>query len=145
MLREINEKGKRKVPDGAPTDFVKPRWERHVFSEDGIDKPLYETGSINELDNTFHSGEVRLPGSRRYADFEDYLFSRKRWKDTRNSDGPPVAINPELDEYLAQRSEELHRELAAVHRMISRGKLQNARIEDGELKFSRDKTSTPKA
>ena len=28
--------------------------------------------------------------------------------------------------------------------MISRGKLQNTRIEDGELKFSRDKTSIPK-
>lgn len=28
--------------------------------------------------------------------------------------------------------------------MISRGKLQNARIEDGELKFSSDKTSISK-
>ena len=28
--------------------------------------------------------------------------------------------------------------------MISRGKLQNARIEDGKLKFSRDKASIPK-
>jgi hypothetical protein len=62
---------------------------------------------------------VRLPGSRRYADFEVYLLSRKRWKDIRNSDGPPVAINPDLNEYLAQRSEELHRELATVNRMIS--------------------------
>jgi hypothetical protein len=33
---------------------------------------------------------------------------------------------------------------ATVNRMILRGKLQNARIEDGELKFSRDKTSLPK-
>ncbi len=87
MPREINEKGKRKVPDDAPTDFVKPCWERHVFSEDGIDKPLYETGSINELDNTFHSGEVRLPGSRRYTDFEDYLLLPERWKDIRNNGG----------------------------------------------------------
>jgi len=39
VLREINEKGKRKSPDDAPTDFVESRWERHVFSEDGIDKP----------------------------------------------------------------------------------------------------------
>ena len=46
VLREMNEKGKRKVPDGAPTDFVKPRWECYVFSEDGIDKPLYEMRAI---------------------------------------------------------------------------------------------------
>ncbi len=85
-----------------------------------------------------------VPGSRRYVDFEDYLLPRERWKDIRNNGGPPVAINPDLDEYLAQRSEELHRELTTVNQMISRGKLQNARIEDGELKFSRNKTSTSK-
>ena len=31
-----------------------------------------------------------------------------------------------------------------MNQMIPRGKLQNARIEDGESKFSRDKTSIPK-
>ena len=64
-----------------------------------------------------------VPGSRRYADFEDYV-PRERWKDMRNNGGPPVAINPDLDEYLAQRSEELHRELTTVNRMISRGKVK---------------------
>jgi hypothetical protein len=87
---------------------------------------------------------VWVPGSRRYADFEDYLLPRERWKDIRYNGGPPVAINQDLDEYLAQRSEELSWELTTVNRMISRGKLQNTRIEDGELKFSRDKTSIPK-
>jgi hypothetical protein len=38
----------------------------------------------------------------------------------------------------------LHRELATANRTILRGKLQNARIEDGESKFSRDKTSIPR-
>ena len=90
-------------------------------------------------------GDVWVSGSRRYADFEDYLLSRERWQDIRNNGGPPVAINPDLDEHLAQRSEELHRELATVNRMISGGKFQNARIEDGKLKFSRHKTSNPKA
>jgi hypothetical protein len=87
---------------------------------------------------------VWVPGSRRYADFEGYLLPRERWKDIRDNGGPPLAINPDLDEYLAQRSEELHRELTTVNLMISRGKLQNARSEDDELKFSRDKTSIPK-
>ena len=86
-----------------------------------------------------------VPGSRRYADFEDYLLPRKQWKDIGTNGGPPpVAINPDLDEHLAQRSEELHQELATVNRTISRGKLQNARIEDGELKLSKDKNSIPK-
>ena len=99
---------------------------------------------MNELNNALRSGEVWVSGSRRYADFEYYLLPRGRWKDIRNNGRPPVAINPDLDEYLARRSEELHRERTTVNRMISRGKLQNARIEDGELKYSRDKTSIPK-
>ncbi len=31
-----------------------------------------------------------------------------------------------------------------MNRMISRGKLQHTRMEDGKLKFSRDKTSIPR-
>ncbi len=89
---------------------------------------------MNELNNALRSGDIWVPGSRRYADFEDYLLPRERWEDIRNNGGTPVAINPDLDEYLVQRSEELHRELKTVNRMISRGKLQNARIEDGDNK-----------
>ena len=66
-----------------------------------------------------------VPCSRRYADFENYLLTRERWKDIRNNGRLPVAIKPDLNKYPAQRSEELHRELTTVNRMISRGKLQN--------------------
>ena len=86
-----------------------------------------------------------VPGRRRYADFEDYLLTRERWKDIRNNGRPSITIKPDLNEYPARRSEELHRELTTANRMISRGKLQNARIEDGELSFSRAKTSIPKS
>ena len=145
VLKEMNEKGKRKVPDDAPTDFVRPRWERHIFGEDGeIDKPFYEMGAMNELNRGLRSGDVWVPGSLRYADFEDYLLPRERWDSIKSNGGPPVAIAPDLDEYLAARSEELHQELIKVNRMISRGQLQNVRIENGELKFSRDKSAVPK-
>jgi hypothetical protein len=145
VLREMNEKGKRKVPDDAPTDFVRRRWQRHVFGEDGgIDKPFYEMGAMNELNNALRSGDVWVPGSRRYADFEDYLLPREQWEDIKKNGGPPVAINPDLDEYLAERSEELHHELTTVSRMISRGRLTNVRIEGGELKFSQGKSVLPR-
>jgi hypothetical protein len=137
----MNEKRKRKVPDGAPTDFVKPRWECYVFSEDGIDKPLYEMRAITS--SVWET--CGFPAAAATQTSRTTCLSRERWQDIRNNGGPPVAINPDLDEYLAQRSEELHREIATVNRMISRGKLQNARIEDGKLKFSRHKTSNPKA
>jgi hypothetical protein len=101
-------------------------------------------GAMNEPNNALHSGDVWVPGSRRYADFEDYLLTRERWKHVTNNGRPRVAIKPDPDEYLAQRFEELHRELATVNRMMSRGKLQNAWIEDGELGFVSYKISIPK-
>jgi hypothetical protein len=69
---------------------------------------------MNEPNNALRSGDVWVPDSR-YADFEDYLLPRERWKDIRNNGGPPLAINPDLDEYLPQRSKELHRELTTVN------------------------------
>lgn len=37
VLKEMNDTGKRKVPEDAPTSFIKPRWEHHVFDEGGIE------------------------------------------------------------------------------------------------------------
>ena len=99
---------------------------------------------MNEPNNALHSGDVWVPGSRRYADFEDYLLTRERWKDIGNNGRLSIAIKPDPDEYPAQRSEELHRELATVNRMISRGKLQNARIEDGEFEVLQRQDLQPK-
>lgn len=144
MLKELNATGKRKVPEDAPTGFVKPRWERHVFDEAGIDKRYYEMSAITELKNGLKSGDVWVPGSRKYADFEDYLLPRSTWERIRGNGGPPVAINPNLAEYLAERAAELQRELSEVGRLISRGKLRDVRLEDGELKFKRAKTTVPK-
>jgi hypothetical protein len=56
----------------------------------------------------------------------------------------PVAIDPDLDGYLAERSEELRRELSEVERLISRGELRDVRLEDGELRFRRAETSVPR-
>lgn len=145
VLKGMNASGKRKVPEDAPTSFVRPSWERHVFGEGGfIDKRYYEMSAVTELKNGLKSGDVWVPGSRKYADFEAYLLPRPSWERMRDDGGPAVAINPNLDEYLAERSEELHRELSEVERLISRGELRDVRLEDGELKFSRVKTEVPK-
>jgi hypothetical protein len=144
VLREMNATGKRKVPDDAPTSFVKPRWKRHVFDGGGIDRRYYEMSAVTELKNGLKSGDVWVPGSRKYADFEDYLLPRPSWERVRANGRPPVAVNPNLDRYLAGRSGELHRELSEVGRLISRGKLRDVRLEDGELRFSRAKTEVSK-
>ncbi|MDN8806985.1 hypothetical protein Q0N68_14380, partial [Staphylococcus aureus] len=34
-IRELNDSGKRKIPDGSPLSFVPKRWQKHVFDDEG--------------------------------------------------------------------------------------------------------------
>ena len=43
LLRELNLKNARRVPDNAPSGFIRPRWQKHVFSNEGINRRFYES------------------------------------------------------------------------------------------------------
>ena len=43
LLRELNLKNARRVPDHAPSGFIRPRWQKHVFTDEGIDRRFYES------------------------------------------------------------------------------------------------------
>jgi hypothetical protein len=42
LLRELNFKNARRVPNNAPSGFIRPRWQKHVFTSEGIDRRFYE-------------------------------------------------------------------------------------------------------
>ena len=81
VLRGMNRERKRKVPDRAPTRFVRKRWQPFVFSgENGsIDRHGWELCLLSELRGRLRSGDVYLEQSRRHADPESYLISDKEW------------------------------------------------------------------
>lgn len=149
MLREMNEKGKRKVPDDAPTAFVKPRWERHVFSEYGIDKPLYEMEAMNELNNALRSGDVRVPGENPEIQrrdiaafgcerfFEEQISSRKT-----DRPEPRAAMNfcREGDEFVVWKLDRFGRSLQDLIELV--GVLKERGVEFVSLRESLD-TTTP--
>lgn len=63
VLKEMNEKSKRKVPEDAPTSFVKPRWRDHVVGSEGeVDRRYYELSALSELKNGLRSGDTDLCG-----------------------------------------------------------------------------------
>jgi hypothetical protein len=46
-IRELNDSGKRKIPDGSPLNFVPKRWQKHVFDEKGnINRQYKETNAF---------------------------------------------------------------------------------------------------
>jgi hypothetical protein len=45
-----------------------------VFTEAGLDRRYYELCALTELKIALRSGDIWVPGSRQFRDFEDYLF-----------------------------------------------------------------------
>lgn len=80
ILRDLNESGKRKIPDDAPVDFVNAEWWKYVFDEkERINKKYYELCVLFELRTRLRSGDVWVEGSRRYARLDSYLIPAETW------------------------------------------------------------------
>ena len=92
-LRVMNRSNARKLPDDAPTSFLRKRWQPYVLTETGVDRHFYELAVLTELKNGLRAGDVWVPGSRQFKDFEEYLLGRERFAELRDTQALPVAIN----------------------------------------------------
>lgn len=130
LLREMNRTGKRKLPLDAPTSFVSPRWQPYVFRDEGIDRRYYELCALTELRNRLRSGDVWMPGSRQYQDFDSYLLDKKAFQQLLDNDAVPVAVSTDFSDYMTQRTKQLRLELSDVQNLMKHGHL----LEDVEIK-----------
>lgn len=80
ILRELNESGKRKIPDDASIDFIDAKWWNYVFDDnERFVKKYYELCVLFELRAKLRSGDIWVIGSRRYARLGSYLISAEDW------------------------------------------------------------------
>lgn len=133
VLKEMYQQVKRKVPDGAPTEFVRASWEPYVFAGELLDKRYYELCVLNELRNNLRSGDIWVEGSRRHRNFEDHLLPKESWRDY---DTWPLAIPEDFNTYWKQHTELLDQELQTVSTLIEQGELPDVSLEEGKLKIS---------
>lgn len=80
-IKDMNDTGKRKVPEGAPLDFVPNRWQKHVYDDDGsINRHYYEMAVLSELRNLVPAEKWKQEQSRMKLSsslsVEDYLRER---------------------------------------------------------------------
>ncbi|HEY0755253.1 MAG TPA: hypothetical protein VGD98_14935 [Ktedonobacteraceae bacterium] len=80
VLKELNETGRRAVPNHSPTDFVDGKWEPHVLKEENIDRHAYELCALSELRNGLRSGDIWINRSRQHKALEEYLLSDAEWQ-----------------------------------------------------------------
>jgi hypothetical protein len=79
VLKGMNDRQARKIPDDAPTSFIRKRWKNLVQTPDGIDRRFYELCVLSELKNSLRSGDIWVQGSRQFKDFDEYLLPSPRF------------------------------------------------------------------
>lgn len=140
-IREMNDTGKRKVPEDAPLDFVSNRWQKHVFDEDGaINRHYYEMAALTELRNYVRSGDVSIVGSRQHKDFDEYLVSKNEWKSTQST-GTRLAVSLNVEDYLEERTTSLLCRLQWIGDNIDA--LEGVNVEKGRLHVNRLEKDVP--
>jgi hypothetical protein len=137
VLKRMNYLQARKVPDDAPTSFVRKRWKSLVLTDDGLDRRFYELCVMSELKNSLRSGDIWVQGSRQFKDFEEYLLPLPRFAVQRNQQELGLAIETDCDHFLEMRLAVLERKLAEVERLAAANELPDASITNsGRLKIT---------
>lgn len=143
VLRSMNANNSRKVPADAPTGFLKPRWQKLVMTDTGIDRRYYELCALSELKNSLRSGDIWVQGSRQFKDFEDYLVPHGKFASLKQSNEFPLAVVTDCDQYLHDRLTLLETQLASVNRMAAANDLPDAIITKSGLKITPLDTVVP--
>ena len=137
VLKGMNERQTRKVPDDAPTSFVRRRWESLVHTLDGLDRRFYELCVLSELKNALRSGDIWVQGSRQFKDFEEYLLPVSRFSQQRDQKELGLAIETDCERFLEERLALLDSELETVERLAAANELPDAVItSNGGLKIT---------
>ncbi|MGH2352734.1 MAG: Tn3 family transposase [Chloroflexota bacterium] len=133
----------RKVPPGAPTGFVRPRWEPHVFTDKGIDRTYYEFCVLSELRDRLRAGDVWVAGSKQYKSFEDYLLPDVAWQEVRRTGPVPVAVETDCHAYLTRRRQEVDETMTKVANLMDTDALPDVRLRNGRLVITPLVTAVP--
>lgn len=141
IIRDMNETGKRKVPEGAPMEFISKRWQKQIYDDDGtVNRHYYEMAVLTELRHLVRSGDVSIVGSRQHRDFEEYLISESDWHNI-NSGNTKLAVSLSAKEYLEERTESLLQRLSWVSEHID--ELGGVNLDKGKLHIERLAKDTP--
>lgn len=136
VLRGMNSDNARKVPADAPTDFIKPRWQKLVMTDAGIDRRYYELCALSEMKNALRSGDIWVQGSRQFKDFEDYLVPPEKFASLKQVSELPLTVATDCDQYLHERLTLLETQLATVNRMALANERPDTIITESGLKIT---------
>jgi len=126
VLRDVYARQARKIPETAPTSFVRKRWVDLVRTPDGLDRRFYELCVMSELRNSLRSGDIWVAGSRQHKDFDEYLVPAAVFVKRRADDTLGLPIIADVEQFLTERTTLLEQQLAVVEKLAAAGELPDA-------------------
>jgi Tn3 transposase DDE domain len=142
LLRELNASGKRAIPQSAPTEFIRERWEAYVFAGQGIDRQYYELHVLSELRSHFRSGDMWIEGSRNHRELDAYLLSQEDWA-RRKTNGEEGLVVADWHAYSTGRQALLSKRLIEISRKIARGSLPEVTLTNDVLHIGQPEKTVP--
>jgi hypothetical protein len=126
ILRELNATGARKVPQDAPSGFVPARWRGYLDTAAKADsvtayRHYWELCTLLALRDGLRTGDVFVPGSRRYSDPAAYLLTPAKWADQRAEFCRLVGKPADAARGLAEVEDELHTALGELEQTLAAG------------------------
>ncbi|AHH97577.1 Tn3 family transposase [Kutzneria albida] len=141
ILRHLNATCARKVPDYAPTGFVPTKWRGYLDTaakagNTSAYRHYWALCVLLALRDGLRTGDVFVPGSRRYSDPAAYLLTPCKWADHRVEFCRLVGKPVNADAALNQVGEELHTALGELEQTLA-GENGPVRLdEDSDLVIS---------
>ncbi|WP_103380672.1 Tn3 family transposase [Pseudonocardia dioxanivorans] len=141
LLRELNATGARKVPTDAPVGFVPTRWRGYLDTAASAGhtssyRHYWELCVLLALRDGLRSGDVWVPGSRRYADPAASLLSPGAWPDHRGEFCRLVGKPADAATGLVLLENELRTALGELEATLTEGDGPVRLDDDGELVIS---------
>jgi hypothetical protein len=144
VLRELNAAGRTVVPDnattGAATSFVPTRWRGYLDAARGQGRGAayrhyWELAVLYGVQAGLRSGDVWVPGSRRYTDPATLLLPPEQWARQRDEFCTLTGTDSDPTRHLAGLEEQLRAAVAGLEQVLADPAAEGlARLgEDGEL------------
>ena len=143
FIRKMYRENSRKITTDAPTAFIKKRWNKLIFTDDGIHRNYYEICLLSELKNALRSGDIWVQGSRQFKDFEDYLLSEETFNNIKLSDNLPLKIELDCEKYLTERISLIEERLKMLDYLSITNELPDAVITSSGLKITPLESTVP--
>jgi TnpA family transposase len=85
LLRDMNQEGKRKLPEDAPLGFM-PKKVRSLVEEDGvISRRDWECALLTAIRDEIRIGNVVARSSKRFGRFDNFFISNEQWATQREA------------------------------------------------------------